>query len=332
MPRTPRYGHAKPKPTPLPSLPPSTLPPFCAADDPLRAHRALCPRCAKSRLISTTSNHRSQGPEFCTLQPCCRAVPARPPWARLALVMNEQQRLQPQDGAWSTEWLATPGAQVGPGCHPCLQNQTAGQGFQGVHAQANPRVCCTAQTAATETVPGQAVYAPCIVLYPNFNSKFPLLFRPSLLCLLPPSLPPFLPLVGPLWTCMKPPNLQAGAISRMKGLACCRRRNLAALTGENGHRTHQPTWDSGFLPCLARQTARQTAPCNHMVGNHSDPSSSPPPQTPSRHQTSGVQGPQQAYPERATQIVHIAQAKVRRAEQPSTKQPMQARAVQPVRQ
>ena len=26
------------------------------------AHRALCPRCAKSRLFSTTSSHGSQGP------------------------------------------------------------------------------------------------------------------------------------------------------------------------------------------------------------------------------------------------------------------------------
>ena len=30
------------------------------------AHRALYARCAKSRLFSTTSSHRSQGPEFCT--------------------------------------------------------------------------------------------------------------------------------------------------------------------------------------------------------------------------------------------------------------------------
>ena len=30
------------------------------------AHRALCPRCAKSRLFSTTGSHGSQGPEFCT--------------------------------------------------------------------------------------------------------------------------------------------------------------------------------------------------------------------------------------------------------------------------
>ena len=32
-------------------------------------HRALCARCAKSRLFSTTSSHGSQGPEFYTLQP-----------------------------------------------------------------------------------------------------------------------------------------------------------------------------------------------------------------------------------------------------------------------
>ena len=32
-------------------------------------HHALCPRCVKSRLFFTTSSHRSQGPEFCTLQP-----------------------------------------------------------------------------------------------------------------------------------------------------------------------------------------------------------------------------------------------------------------------
>ena len=30
------------------------------------AHRALCARCAKSRLFSTTGSHGSQGPEFCT--------------------------------------------------------------------------------------------------------------------------------------------------------------------------------------------------------------------------------------------------------------------------
>ena len=34
-----------------------------------RAVRALCPHCAKSQLFSTTCSHRSQGPEFCTLQP-----------------------------------------------------------------------------------------------------------------------------------------------------------------------------------------------------------------------------------------------------------------------
>ena len=33
------------------------------------AHRALCPRCAKSRLFFTTGSHGSQGPQFCTLQP-----------------------------------------------------------------------------------------------------------------------------------------------------------------------------------------------------------------------------------------------------------------------
>ena len=33
------------------------------------AHRALCPRCAKSRLFSTTGSNGSQGPEFCSLQP-----------------------------------------------------------------------------------------------------------------------------------------------------------------------------------------------------------------------------------------------------------------------
>ena len=32
----------------------------------LRAHRALCARCAKIRLFSTTGSHGSQGPEFCT--------------------------------------------------------------------------------------------------------------------------------------------------------------------------------------------------------------------------------------------------------------------------
>ena len=30
------------------------------------AHRALCPRCAKSRLFSASSSHGSQGPELCT--------------------------------------------------------------------------------------------------------------------------------------------------------------------------------------------------------------------------------------------------------------------------
>ena len=30
------------------------------------AHRVLCPRCAKSRLSSTTGSHGSQGPEFWT--------------------------------------------------------------------------------------------------------------------------------------------------------------------------------------------------------------------------------------------------------------------------
>ena len=33
------------------------------------AHRVLCARCAKSRLFFTTGSHRSQGPQFCTLQP-----------------------------------------------------------------------------------------------------------------------------------------------------------------------------------------------------------------------------------------------------------------------
>ena len=32
-------------------------------------HHALCPRCAKSRLFSTTGSHGFQGPEFCTPQP-----------------------------------------------------------------------------------------------------------------------------------------------------------------------------------------------------------------------------------------------------------------------
>ena len=30
------------------------------------AHRALCPRCAKGRLFSTTGSHGPQGPEFCS--------------------------------------------------------------------------------------------------------------------------------------------------------------------------------------------------------------------------------------------------------------------------
>ena len=29
----------------------------------------MCLRCAKSRLVSTTGSHRTQGHEFCTLQP-----------------------------------------------------------------------------------------------------------------------------------------------------------------------------------------------------------------------------------------------------------------------
>ena len=33
-------------------------------------YRALCARCAKSRPFSTTGSHGSQGPGFCTLQPC----------------------------------------------------------------------------------------------------------------------------------------------------------------------------------------------------------------------------------------------------------------------
>ena len=36
---------------------------------PIWVHRALCPRCAKSQLFSSTGSHGSQGPEFCTLQP-----------------------------------------------------------------------------------------------------------------------------------------------------------------------------------------------------------------------------------------------------------------------
>ena len=35
----------------------------------LYAVRALCMRCAKSRLFSTTGSHGSQGPEFCTVHP-----------------------------------------------------------------------------------------------------------------------------------------------------------------------------------------------------------------------------------------------------------------------
>ena len=37
--------------------------------NPKGAPCALCARCAKSQLFSTTGSHRSQGPEFCTLQP-----------------------------------------------------------------------------------------------------------------------------------------------------------------------------------------------------------------------------------------------------------------------
>ena len=33
------------------------------------APRALCPRCAKSRLFSITGSHGSQGLDICTLQP-----------------------------------------------------------------------------------------------------------------------------------------------------------------------------------------------------------------------------------------------------------------------
>ena len=32
-----------------------------------RAVPVLCPHCAKRRLFSTAGSHRSQGPEFCTL-------------------------------------------------------------------------------------------------------------------------------------------------------------------------------------------------------------------------------------------------------------------------
>ena len=46
----------KKKPIPKPAAQPA----------PKGAHCALCPRCAKSRLFSTTGRHRSQGPEFCT--------------------------------------------------------------------------------------------------------------------------------------------------------------------------------------------------------------------------------------------------------------------------
>ena len=35
---------------------------------PKGAHRALCARCAKSRLFSTLGSHGFQVPEFCTLQ------------------------------------------------------------------------------------------------------------------------------------------------------------------------------------------------------------------------------------------------------------------------
>ena len=45
---------------------------WCATDQylaSLGAHRALCPRCAKSRLFFTTGSHGSRGPEFCTPQP-----------------------------------------------------------------------------------------------------------------------------------------------------------------------------------------------------------------------------------------------------------------------
>ena len=37
-----------------------------ADSKPRGAHRALCPRCAKTRLFFTPDSHGSQGPEFCT--------------------------------------------------------------------------------------------------------------------------------------------------------------------------------------------------------------------------------------------------------------------------
>ena len=43
--------------------------PLPEAPLPNRRVRALCPRCVKSRLFSTTGSHGSQDPEFCT--PCC---------------------------------------------------------------------------------------------------------------------------------------------------------------------------------------------------------------------------------------------------------------------
>ena len=39
--------------------------------DTFEVHRALCTHFAKSWLFSTIGSHRSQGPEFCTLQPRC---------------------------------------------------------------------------------------------------------------------------------------------------------------------------------------------------------------------------------------------------------------------
>ena len=59
---------------------------FCATvgeTGPEEAHRALCPRCAKSRLFSTTGSHGSQSPKFCTpdavLNGSCTSLAPNPP-------------------------------------------------------------------------------------------------------------------------------------------------------------------------------------------------------------------------------------------------------------
>ena len=71
-----KSGHGEHSTPPPPATPPSSAPHevlFPQLLGPgnlvvfwLRTHRALCPRSAKSRLLSTPGSHESQGPVFCT--------------------------------------------------------------------------------------------------------------------------------------------------------------------------------------------------------------------------------------------------------------------------